>query len=68
MDKTYLTVEFVAHRMEMQWKLLGICINPNAEQVPDNSLETPGDIASNATNETFTVHSDKRKIEESVAS
>lgn len=59
--------------MEMQWKLLGICINPSAEQVPNNSLETPGDIVSsmyslNATNETFTVHSDKRKMEESVAS
>lgn len=66
-------MEFVAHGMEMQWKLLGICINPNAEQVPNNSLETPGDIASsmyslNATNETFTVYSDKRKIEDSVAS
>lgn len=63
----------MAHRMEMQWKLLGICINPNAEQVPNNSLETPGDIVSsmyslNATNETFTVYSDKREIEESVAS
>lgn len=63
----------MAHRMEMQWKLLGICINPNAEQVPNNSLETPGDIASsmyslNATNETFTVYGDKREIEESVAS
>lgn len=59
--------------MEMQWKLLGIRINPNAEQVPNNSLETPGDIVSsmyslNATNETFTVYSDKREIEESVAS
>lgn len=42
-------------------------------QVPNNSLETPGDIVSsmyslNATNETFTVYSDKREIEESVAS
>lgn len=63
----------MAYRMEMQWKLLGICINPNAEQVPSNSLETPGDIVSsmyslNATNETFTVYVDKREIEESVAS